>query len=186
MTEKQKRFVDEYIIDLNATRAYRAVYLKCKTDASAAPSATRLLQNAEIQEAIQKQQQKLKDKFQLTQEMVIREYMKLGFVDPRNLFNEDGTPKDISELDDETAAAISGLDVQEVFEGKGANKRFAGYVKKYKLSDKKGALDSLARHLGLFNDKVKVEGEINVNSPREEITRRVARIATRIGEEQSS
>ena len=52
MTEKQKRFADEYIIDLNATRAYREVYQNCKTDKAAATNGGKLLRNAEIQSYI--------------------------------------------------------------------------------------------------------------------------------------
>ena len=40
--------------------------------------------------------------------------------------------------------------MQEVYEGSGENRKFVGYIKKYKIADKKGALDSLGKHLGLF------------------------------------
>ncbi len=48
MTEKQKRFADEYIIDLNGTRAYKAAYSSVKSDHTAAVNAGRLLTNADI------------------------------------------------------------------------------------------------------------------------------------------
>lgn len=54
MTEKQKIFCDEYLIDLNATRAYKAAYPNCKKDNSARTNGSRMLMKADIQEYIQK------------------------------------------------------------------------------------------------------------------------------------
>ena len=48
MTEKQKRFCDEYLIDLNGTRAYKAAYPKVKNDNAAHACASKLLRNATI------------------------------------------------------------------------------------------------------------------------------------------
>lgn len=52
MTEKQKLFADEYLIDLNATRAYRAVYKNIKSDDVARKNGSRLLTNADIKKYI--------------------------------------------------------------------------------------------------------------------------------------
>lgn len=59
MTEKQKRFCDEYLIDCNATRAYKAVYRNIKSDVVAATNGGRLLRNAEVQKYISDQAEKL-------------------------------------------------------------------------------------------------------------------------------
>ena len=48
MTENQKRFADEYLIDLNATRAYKGVYKNCKKDETAAAAGARLLKNVKV------------------------------------------------------------------------------------------------------------------------------------------
>lgn len=50
MTEKQKMFVDEYLIDLNGTRAYKAVYKNIKSDEAAASRASKLLGQDDIKE----------------------------------------------------------------------------------------------------------------------------------------
>ena len=52
MTEKQKLFADEYLIDLNATRAYKVAYPNVKNDDTAAAAASRLLRNVKVQEYI--------------------------------------------------------------------------------------------------------------------------------------
>ena len=61
MTEKQKKFADEYLIDLNATRAYRAAYPAVKRDETAAQSGSRLLRNVNVSAYIAKQLDKLHD-----------------------------------------------------------------------------------------------------------------------------
>ena len=52
MTKKQKIFADEYLIDLNATRAYKVAYPNVKNDVTAAAVASRLLRNVKVQEYI--------------------------------------------------------------------------------------------------------------------------------------
>ena len=62
MTEKQKIFADEYLIDLNATRAYRAVYPNCKKNSSADAAARKLLGNTRIQQYINERLEELQSK----------------------------------------------------------------------------------------------------------------------------
>jgi len=59
MTEKQKRFSDEYLIDCNGTRAYKAAYPSVKKDTVAAVNAGRLLRNAKVQKYLSKQMEQL-------------------------------------------------------------------------------------------------------------------------------
>ncbi|WP_038022597.1 terminase small subunit [Tetragenococcus muriaticus] len=59
MTEKQRIFADEYIKDLNGTRAYKASYTNVKKDSVAATNAGRLLRNAEVKNYIDEQLEKM-------------------------------------------------------------------------------------------------------------------------------
>lgn len=170
LTEKQKRFCDEYLIDLNGTRAYKDAYPSVKKDETAAAASARLLRNVKVKAYIEKRMADREKRTEITQDRVLKEYAKIGFFDPRKLFNDDGQPKDISALDDDTAAALAGLEVLENFEYEDGEKIFAGYTKKYRIVDKKGALDSLARHLGMFNDKMQVSGSIDTNNPFKGLT----------------
>ena len=158
LTAKQANFADEYLVDFNAVRAYRAAYPGCKSDNTAGVEGHRLLKNPKIADYIQKRMQDRQVRTEITQDRVLKEYAKLGFFDPRKLFNGDGSPVPIQDLDDDTAAAIAGLDVMEIWEGRGDDKRFVGYLKKYKIVDKKGALDSIAKHLGMFIDRQEIAG----------------------------
>lgn len=62
LTEKQKRFCDEYLIDLNATRAYKTAYPNVKKDNTAAVNGNKLLRNAKVKEYIDERLKQLEDK----------------------------------------------------------------------------------------------------------------------------
>lgn len=151
--DRKKMFAKEYVVDLDITQAaVRAGY----SPKTAAQQGSRLFAREDVQKMIQAEMQRRSERTEITADRVLQEYARLGFFDPRKLFNDDGSPKGIHELDDDTAAVLAGLEVMEVYEGHGENREFVGYLKKYKLANKLGALDSIARHLGMFNDKVTV------------------------------
>ena len=147
ITLKQRRFVEEYCIDLNATAAYiRAGYIA--KGHAAESNASRLLSNAEIQNAIAQKQKELAGRCDVTAEKVVREVAALAFSDIRQLFNVDGTLKKIHELDDATAASISSIEVDELTAGE----TVIGVTKKIKMWDKNSAQERLCKHLGLFRE----------------------------------
>ena len=96
---------------------------------------------------------------------MLHELEKLVLFDIRKLFDSNGKPVDISILDDDTAACIAGLEVVDYFEGAGEDREFAGYVKKYKLTDKLRAIELMGRHLGMFKDKLELSGQIDTTNP---------------------
>lgn len=59
MTEKQKRFCDEYLIDCNATRAYKTVYKNVKSNETAKSAASRLLTNVNVKKYIDDRMEEL-------------------------------------------------------------------------------------------------------------------------------
>lgn len=87
---------------------------------------------------------------ELTAERVMLESARLAFFDPRALFDEQGNPLPVTELDDHTAAAIAGLEVLEQYEGSGDERHLVGHLKKYKIADKNAALERAAKLLGMF------------------------------------
>lgn len=72
MTEKQKRFCDEYLIDCNATRAYREAYPNCKKNSSADAAARKLLGNTRIREYIEKRLEEKEDTLVAKQDEVLQ------------------------------------------------------------------------------------------------------------------
>lgn len=170
LTPKQKIFADEYLIDLNATRAYKVAYPSCKKDEAAAVNGSKLLRNTKVAEYIQERMKEREKRTEITQDRVLQELEKLVLFDIRKLFDNNGKPVDISMLDDDTAACIAGLEVVDYFEGAGEEREFAGYVKKYKLTDKLRAIELMGRHLGMFKDKLELSGHVDTTNPYADLT----------------
>lgn len=148
LTDKQELFCKEYLVDLNATQAaIRAGY----SEKTANEQGSQNLVKLSIQNRIQELFKGRSERTQITADRVLQEYARIGFSDIRKLYKEDGTLKMPNELDDDIAAALSGIDVTEEwgFDEDG-NRTRTGETKKVKMYNKQGALDSLAKHLGLF------------------------------------
>ncbi len=79
----------------------------------------------------------------------------MAFADLRKAYNEDGTLKLPHELDDDTAAALAGLETTSTNIGDVEDPATLA-TKKLKTWDKKGALELCMRHLGMFNDKIEL------------------------------
>lgn len=167
LTAKQKIFADEYLIDLNATRAYKVAYSKVKKDEVARANGSRLLTNANVAAYIDKRIKDREQRTEITQDRVLQELARLGFFDARKLFADNGQPLAIKDLDDNTAACIVGVKVKEMYDSEG---EFIGYEKEYKLADKKGSLELIGRHLGMFKDKMELSGRVDTNNPYADLT----------------
>ena len=167
MTDAQKRFCDEYLIDLNATRAYKVAYPNCKKDETASAAGSRMLGNVKVQEYIQEQQREREKRTKVTQDMIVNELAKIAFLDISILYNENGGLKNIQDIDENTRRAISSLETFEEFEGYGEDREKVGDTKKVKLIDKTKALELLGKHLGMFKDKIDISQdkpfEVNIS-----------------------
>ncbi len=157
MTDAQKRFCDEYLIDLNATRAYKVAYSRCKKDETANVNGSKLLRNAKVQEYISAKQKEIEKRTEVTQDMVIKELAKIAFLDIRKLYTENGQLKNVADIDSDTAGAISSLETLEEYEGFGNDREKIGDTQKVRLLDKTKALELLGKHLGMFKEKVEIE-----------------------------
>jgi phage terminase small subunit len=155
-----KVFIEQYKIDFNGRRAAIAAGYSAR---SADSTASRLLRTDKVKREIEQHQADtvavLKAETGITLERTLKEIARISFFDPRRLFDAKGDPLAITDLDDDTAAVIAGLDVLEEFDGSGKDRVFVGHVKKWKLADKKGALDMLMKHLGGYNADNKQAGE---------------------------
>lgn len=159
---KQKRFVDEYLIDLNATQAaIRAGYSKKR----ASEIGYQLLQKTTVQESIQKSMDDRANRTQITADRVLQEYAKIGFADIKD-FLSFRTAQTVVDRDKEGKPVIDYASIIELKDSEQVDGAVISEVSlkdgslKFKLHDKKGALDSIARHLGMFNDKLEVKGHM--------------------------
>lgn len=149
MTEKQKIFADEYLIDLNATRAYRVAYPAVKKDETAAQAGSRLLRNVKVAKYISERIQDRQQRTEITQDMVVKELAAIAFSRATDYAAVKGGTvciKDTDTLTEDQIRAIAGIK-------EGAN----GI--EVKLNDKEKALELLGRHLGMWNDK------LDINTP---------------------
>ena len=150
LTAKQSRFVAEYLIDLNgAQAAIRAGY----SAKSAAEVAYENMMKPHIAGAIQAEMDKRAIATGITAERILKEIARLAFFDIRKLYDVEGRPLPVTALDDDTVAAISGIDIVTI---RNSESGF-GEVMKIRLADKLKALEMAGRHLKLFVDKVEVE-----------------------------
>ena len=148
MTEKQKIFADEYLIDLNATRAYKVAYPSVKKDETAAQAGSRMLRNVKVERYIQERMQARQERTEITQDRVLEELAAIAFARTTDYAEvKDGRVllKNTENLNEQQIRAIAGIK-----DGK--------YGIEIKLNDKEKALELLGRHLGMFKDKVEVSG----------------------------
>lgn len=147
LSNKQKAFVREYLIDLNATQAaIRAGYSQKTAPAIGHEN----LKKPDIQAAIQKAQKEAQKRTEITLDRVLQEMAKVAFSDLRKVLGPEGVLLDPSEWDDETAGAIASLEVVTVPAGKDAEGNpTIERVHKIKAWDKMAALEKLGKHLGL-------------------------------------
>mgnify|MGYP000964449099 CR=1 FL=1 len=137
LTAKQIRFVDEYLVDFNATQAaIRAGYSK-KT---AAFIGAENLKKPKIAEEIARRQKDLQRRTEVTQDRVVKELARVAFADASVV-----CVTDFDKLTEDQRAAIQGI-------------KPTNFGWEIKLCDKIKALELLGRHIGMFNDKLSLSG----------------------------
>lgn len=143
LTEKQRRFCDEYLVDLNATRAYMAAYPSVKKETTARANSSRMLTNANVQKYLEEMKKKRQERTQIRQDDVLRELASIAFLDITDIVSvRDGKVfiADTDELPPDKRKMISGIK-----EGQ--------YGLEIKFYDRLKALEMLCKHLGLFDQK---------------------------------
>lgn len=160
LTAKQKIFADEYLIDLNATRAYKVAYPKVKKDETAKAAASRMLTNVNVAAYVEKRMKDREKRTEITQDMVLKELAKIGFADVTDFVTIENKGsykavqvKSTDDMPGDKLGAIAGIK-------EGAN----GI--EIKLNDKGKALELIGRHLGMFKDKLEVSGTLETEKTK--------------------
>ena len=176
LNAKQKRFCDEYLIDLNATQAaIRAGYKK----ETAYSQGQRLLKHVEVQKQIAENKKKLAARVEVTQERVIEELSYIAFsktTDYANVVEKPLKDEEGNQLYDSNGDPVMFRTVEPVLTENltEEQKRAIAVIKKgrdgfeIKPYDKQRALELIGKHLGMFSDTVELKG--NVNNPMEGLT----------------
>lgn len=151
LTEKQQRFVDEYLIDLNATQAAIRAGYSVKT---ADQQASRMLTNVKVQSAIAEIMAERSKRTGFNQDRVVQELAKIAFIKMTDVVDQNGKIKDTASEDD--LSCIESIKYKH-------SDTDSGYSveREVKIASKLKALELLGKHLGMWNDKL----DVNVTLP---------------------
>ncbi|HBM98887.1 MAG TPA: terminase small subunit [Ruminococcus sp.] len=166
LTEKQKRFVDEYLIDLNATQAaIRAGY----SERTAAEQGARLLINVKVQNEISNQMKDREVRTEITQDMVVRELAAIAFSNGAD-YSKVVTKQSVDDMGN--AVEYPDVELKNTDELTAQQKKAIAGIKQTKFGisvetcDKVKALELLGKHLGMFKDKVEVSGTLKAEQSK--------------------
>jgi phage terminase small subunit len=179
LTAKQARFVEEYLIDMNATGAARRAGYSKK---SAEDQGYDNLRKPEIQRAIAAARAQLSERCQVSLDDITRELMRMGFANLADFhgITSEGEPYiDLSACTREQLAALQDLSVEDYVEGRGEDARMVKRVR-VKLADKRGSLGLLAELLGHgAKRKVEMSGSLKVeDAKRDALAETIRRMET--------
>lgn len=152
LTEKQQRFIDEYLIDLNATQAAIRAGYSVKT---AREQASQNLTKLNIQQAISEKMAERSKRTGVNQDRIVLELAKIAFVNAADVIDSDDATIKAGATADDTAA-IQSVKVKVI-----PTKEGEGVEREIRLNDKLKALELLGKHLGMWNDKL----DVNLNIP---------------------
>ena len=141
LTALQQRFVNNLLSGMHQDEAYVVAGYRAK-EAAARVNASRLLTNANIKAAVAEGRKRASDKAEVTAERILREEMRLAYLDPADLVDENGDILALHKLPVIARRAITGL---EVIKQKDGSLKY-----KYKFSDKGKSLERLSKYLGMF------------------------------------
>ena len=153
LTEKQQRFVDEYLIDLNATQAAIRAGYSAKT---ACEQGARLLANVKVQGTIAEHMAERSKRTGVNQNRIVRELAKIAFVNLTDIVDEEGRIR--SNATDEDLSCLESIKYKESSSDTGDS-----VEREVKIASKLKALELLGKHVGMWNDKLNVEMDAELN-----------------------
>ena len=160
--------VEEYLQNgRNGTQAYLKVKPHVTVETARAECA-KLLAIPCVSAYLDKREQDLRAKYQLTTNDLVKNLSQALHFDPRKLYNADGTLKNITELDDDTIVGLAGVEVVEMAS---EGSCVAMLTKKVKWSDKNAVREQAMKHLGMFKDSKPPHLIVEINTIKREIVR---------------
>lgn len=169
LTPKEELFVPAYIVNLNAVEAARKAKYKHPKNV-----ASKILSRPHVQAAIQEAMSEQMDRLQIDADAVVRELAKIGFANLKHYVRVTSAGEPfvfLAELTDDQFAAMSEVTVEDFTEGRGEDAREVRRVR-FKLHDKRAALEALGRHFGIFGEdnRQKIPGEAEIKKSLGEMT----------------
>lgn len=152
LSAKQKRFVEEYLIDLNATQAAVRAGYSCKT---AMEQGYQLLQKTSVQQAVSEHMAERSKRTGVNQDRVVTELAKIAFIKMTDVVDPDGRIREDASEDDLSC-------IESIKYKKSDTETGSSVEREVKISSKLKALELLGKHLGMWNDKLDVSMNIPI------------------------
>lgn len=172
LTAIQKHFCAEYMSNgYNVKQAALAVGYAATTGAN-------LMKTESVQKEITRRKDRIFRRYDITENRIIQEVANIAFLDILDIFKDDGTMKNLEDIPEHARRTIAGIDNEQITERDGNTTHVVGVLKKLKLSDKRSALEMLAKYKGLLIEKrhVTVEGEVTHKVEASDLKERIERL----------
>lgn len=164
LTGPQRVFIREYVQHMDGKRAAIAAGVKPSTAEIRAAIWLNEKKYPHVVHAVRAELQEIRSANQATAQRVIEELARIAFLNPKDLFNEDGTQKQVHELDDDTARALQSIKCrivkQQAEDGSGETQVTQLEIR---LWSKPEAMQLLARHFGILDPAEGKSGQAPVN-----------------------
>ena len=157
LTPQQEEFAQACVTLGSPARAYRKAYdASKKTQSTVWNDAYALLADSKIGARVARLTEIADKAAEVDVARIAREMVRVGFFDPRDMFDEEGRPLPIHELPEDVARVIAGLDVEALYARVDGAKTQVGNVRKYKIANKLQALELLAKWKKMLIDRAEV------------------------------
>lgn len=162
LTPRQEQFCLEYLVDLNATQA--AIRAGYSAD-SARQIASAMLTEHDIEARIAALRAERSTETKINAAWLLTRLADEATADINDLYTDDGSLKPVNEWPMIwRQGLVQGIEVEELFDGRGEGKKQIGHVRKIKLSDRVKRLELIGKHIGVqaFKDTIEHTGAINI------------------------
>lgn len=156
LTPQQSIFCVEYVKDSNGKRAAIAAGY---SEDCAEVTASKLLRQAKVQREVQRLVEACTARALITADRVVQELGRIALADPLAAFDDEGNLKPMKDIPEDLRRAIAGVEVDELWEGRGNDREQVGVTRKVKFWSKTSALETLAGILKMLHKHVEVTGK---------------------------
>lgn len=183
LTPKQEMFCQQYVLLGNKSQAYRNSYdAENMANDTINRKAVEMFENGKITARVEQLQEELQERNRMTLDKTINSISEIANFDIAELYEEDGTMKSIHEIPKHIRTSINELNVLEVYEGTGKDRKFIGYSKKARMINRLDALEKLVKIFGGYG-KDNAQKQIPVILTSEERIAKIKKLSEKLNED---
>jgi phage terminase small subunit len=157
LNARQRIFVQEYVWGQFSGNGADCARLAGFKDRAADHAAYQVLRKAHVRAAVEAGFKEKRELIKIRALRWVEHLERLLEVDPKDLVDAAGNGIPVSEMPENARRALAGVEIEELWDGRGEDRKQIGIVRKYKLHDKKGAAETLLKWSGELKDNVKLE-----------------------------